>query len=137
MKRTKRILAMALVVVMLMSVMGVAVSAASMSLTSTKYGYLMPTDSKQTKTVSTVKLYGAYDYIDFYVNAKYSDMYFFYEIYSSKNYGEDTMIDGGYFYCGAKGTYSGSALVKLTGTYKTGTYYMVTYAAKINASGAV
>lgn len=139
MKRTKRILAMALVVVMLMSVMGVAVSAVDyyVPTTKTNYGYMAPSDAKGTKTISTVKLYGAYDYIDFYVNAKYSDMYFFYEIYSSKNYGEDTMIDGGYFYCGAKGTYSGSALVKLSGTYKTGTYYMVTYAAKINASGAV
>jgi hypothetical protein len=87
MKRTKRILAMALVVVMLMSVMGVAVSAVDyyVPTTKTNYGYMAPSDAKGTKTISTVKLYGAYDYIDFYVNAKYSDMYFFYEIYSSKN----------------------------------------------------
>ena len=139
MKRTKRILAMALVVVMLMSVMGVAVSAVDyyVPTTSTNYGYMAPTDAKGTKTVSTVKLYGAYDYIDFYISSRYADTYFFYEIYSSKNYGEDTMVDGGYFYCGAKGTYSGSALVKLTGTYKTGTYYMVTYVAKISSSGNV
>ncbi|MBE6802004.1 MAG: fibronectin type III domain-containing protein [Ruminococcaceae bacterium] len=139
MKRTKRILAMALVVVMLMSVMGVAVSAVDyyVPTTSTNYGYMAPTDAKGTKTVSTVKLYGAYDYIDFYISSRYADTYFFYEIYSSKNYGEDTMVDGGYFYCGAKGTYSGSALVKLSGTYKTGTYYMVTYVAKISSSGNV
>ncbi len=139
MKRTKRILAMALVVVMLMSVMGVAVSAVDyyVPTTSTNYGYMAPTDAKGTKTVSTVNLYGAYDYIDFYINSRYADTYFFYEIYSSKNYGEDTMVDGGYFYCGAKGTYSGSALVKLSGTYKTGTYYMVTYVAKISSSGDV
>ncbi len=139
MKKTKRILAMALVVVMLVSVMGIYAGAVDyyVPTTTTNYGYMAPTDAKGTKTVSTVKLYGAYDYIDFYVNAKYSDMYFFYEIYSSKNYSDETMIDGGYFYCGAKGTYSGSALVKLSGVYKTGTYYMVTYAATISSSGAV
>lgn len=139
MKKTKRILAMALVVVMLMSVMGIAASAVDyyVPTTKTNYGYMAPTDAKGTKTVSTVKLYGNYDYIDFYINSRYSDMCFFYEIYSSKNYSNDTMIDGGYFYCDAKGTYNGYALLKLSGVYKTGTYYMVTYAATISSSGAV
>ncbi len=137
MRKTKRVLAMALVVVMLMSVMGIAASAATVPTTKTNYGYMLPTDAKGTKTVSTVKLYGNYDYIDFYINSRYADMYFFYEIYSSKNYTEKSLIDGGYFYCGAKGTYSGSTLLKLSGVYKSGTYYAVTYAAKISASGDV
>lgn len=135
MKRTKRILAMALVVVMLMSVMGVAVSAASMSFTSTKYGYLVPTDSKQTKTVSTVKLYGAYDYIDFYMDANYDDVYYFFAIYSNKNYTDDSFIEEGYFYCAKAGEYVGSALITLKGKYKTGTYYGLSVAIKMDSNG--
>ena len=135
MKRTKRILAMALVVVMLMSVMGVAVSAASMSFTSTKYGYLVPTDSKQTKTVSTVKLYGAYDYIDFYMDANYDDVYYFFAIFSNKNYTDDSLIDEGYFYCAKAGEYVGSALITLKGKYKTGTYYGFSVAVKMDSNG--
>ncbi|MBR4286084.1 MAG: hypothetical protein IKT55_00100 [Clostridia bacterium] len=138
MKRIKRTLSIALVLVMLMSVMGVAASAMDyyVPTTSTNYGYLAPSDAKGTKTISTVKLYGNYDYIDFYISSKYADTYFFYEIYSSKNYSDKTMIDGGYFYCDAKGNYNGYALIKLSGVYKTGTYYIVTYAAKITASGS-
>ena len=135
MKRTKRILAMALVVVMLMSVMGVAVSAASMSFTSTKYGYLEPTDSKQTKTVSTVKLYGAYDYIDFYMDANYDDVYYLFAIFSNKNYTDDSLIDEGYFYCAKAGEYVGSALITLKGKYKTGTYYGFSVAVKMDSNG--
>lgn len=135
MKKTKRILSIALVLVMLMSVMGIAVNAAYISSTTTNFGYMAPTDAKGTKTVSTVKLYGNYDYIDFYINSKSDDMYFFYEIYSNKNYTEKSMIDYGYFYCDTKGTYSGEAVVKLSGLYKTGTYYVLTYAATVSAYG--
>lgn len=135
----KRILSIALVLVMLMSVMGIAASAMDyyVPTTNTNYGYIAPTDAKGTKTISTVKLYGNYDYIDFSISSKYGDTYFFYEIYSSKNYSDKTMVDGGYFYCDAKGNYNGYALIKLSGVYKTGTYYIVTYAAKITASGSV
>lgn len=131
MKKVKRLLAIALVVVMLMSVMGVAANA--VYYTSSYYGYMMPANSKLTKTVTTVNLYGNYDYIDFYVNSYYSDVYYFYSICSDKDY--ENEIDSGFFYCDDYGEYSGQALITLKGKYKTGTYYGFTWAAYMDSSG--
>lgn len=133
MNKVKRIISVILIVVTVFSVMSIAVNAASVSTTNTKYGYMMPTDAKGTKTVSSVKLYGDYDYINFYINSRYSDKYYFYEIYSDKNYTK--VVDSGYFYCDEAGEYTASALVKLKGTFKSSTYYAVTYAASISSDG--
>ncbi len=133
MNKMKRVLAVVLVLVTMLSVMSIAVNATSVSTTNTQYGYMMPTDAKGTKTVSSVKLYGENDYINFYINSKYSDKYYFYEIYSDKNYTK--IVDSGYFYCDEAGEYTASAIVKLKGVFKSGTYYAVTYAASISSDG--
>ena len=80
----KRVLSLVMVVVTLVSFMGIAAEAASVTVSKLNLGYMAPTNSKGTKTIETVKLYGDYDYINFYINSKKSESYFFYEIYSDK-----------------------------------------------------
>lgn len=117
-----------MVFVTLVSVMSIAAQAASVSVGKLNFGYMVPTNAKGTKVLSTVKLYGTYDYIDFYVNSEKDSSYFFYEIYSDKKYTK--VVDSGYFQCD-EGEYTFTPKIKLKGTYKTKTYYAVTYAAKI------
>ena len=133
MKMAKRMLLVVMVLVTLVSFMGIAAEAASISMSKLNLGYMAPTDSKGTKTIETVKLYGDYDYINFYINSKKNDSYFFYEIYSDKDY---TKAVGGDFVLCDKGDYTFTPKIKLKGTYKTKTYYMVTYAAKIYSDGS-
>ncbi len=134
MKMAKRVLSVFMVIVTLVSFMGIAAEAASISVKKLNLGYMAPTNSKGTKTIETVKLYGDYDYINFYINSKKSNSYFAYEIYSDKNYTK--LVDGDLVACD-KGTYSFTEKIKLKGNYSSKTYYMVTYGAKVYSDGSV
>ncbi len=133
MKTTKRILTTLLAVIMLFGVVVIAAEAANLSTTKTNYGYMITTDAKISKAASTVKVYGDYDYLNFYINSNYNNMYFFYEIYSDKQMTK--MVAGDYTYCKSSGEYSWSPKIKLKGVLNSGTYYGATYAAKIDGSG--
>ena len=133
MKKTKRLLMTVLAVIMLLSMVIVGVEAASLDTTSHNYGYMVPTDAKISKTVSTVKVYGNYDYINFYIQSDYDDMYFFYEIYSDKKMTK--LVAGDYTYCAKSGSYDYTPWLTLKGKFNTGTYYGVTYAATIDGDG--
>ncbi|MBE6801603.1 MAG: hypothetical protein E7530_01810 [Ruminococcaceae bacterium] len=135
MKTFKRSIAIIFVVIVALSVVAVGVQAASVSTTTSDYGYMMPTDSKFTKTQSTVKLYGSHDYINFYIDAEYDNTYFFYEIYSDKNYTK--LVTADYVYCEERGTYTWSPMIKLKGVFSSKTYYCITYGAKMDSSGNV
>lgn len=135
MKTFKRSIAIIFVVIMALSVIAVGVHAASVSTTTGDYGYMMPTDSKFTKTQSTVKLYGSNDYINFYIDSEYANTYFFYEVYSDKNYTKPVSAD--YVYCEERGTYTWSPMITLKGVFKSGTYYCITYGAKMDSSGNI
>lgn len=133
MKKTKRLLMTVLAVIMLLSMVIVGVEAASLDTTSHNYGYMVPTDAKISKSVSTVKVYGNYDYINFYIQSDYDDMYFFYEIYSDKKMTK--LVAGDYTYCAKSGSYDYTPWLTLKGKFNTGTYYGVTYAATIDGDG--
>ncbi len=133
MKKTKRLLSTFLAIIMLFGVVSIVANAASVSTTSQDYGYMVATDAKISKSVGTVKVYGNYDYINFYINSYYDDMYFFYEIYSDKKMTK--LVASDYTYCSNRGTYSWSPMITLKGIFKTGTYYGVTYAAEIDGAG--
>ncbi|MBR4286466.1 MAG: hypothetical protein IKT55_02040 [Clostridia bacterium] len=135
MKILKRGLAVLLTLVISFSIVAVSVEAISVSTTTRYYGYMVPTDSKFSNTLSTVKLYGTHDYLNFYIDADYSDKYFFYEIYSDKNYTK--LVTGDYVYCESYGTYTWSPLLTLKGVFKSGTYYCITYGASIDSRGNV
>ncbi len=135
MKITQRILSLVMVVVTLVSFMGIAAEAASVTTKKLNLGYMVPIDAKGTKTIETVKLYGDYDYINFYINSRKTNSYFAYEIYSDKS--NTKLVEGDIVACDATGTYTFTPKIKLKGTYKSKTYYMVTYAAKIKSNGNV
>ena len=77
MKMTKRVLSVVMAIVTLVSVMGIAAEAASVSVNELNLGYIAPTNRKGTKILSKVTLYGDYDYINFYVNSKKNNVYQF------------------------------------------------------------
>ena len=118
-------------VVTLVSVMGIAAEAAAY-MGKLNLGYIAPTDSKFTKTVETVKLYGDYDYINFYINSKKNNSYFAYEICSDKDYTK--VVTGNVVSCD-KGTYTFTDKIKLKGNFSSKTYYMVTYGLKVYSNG--
>lgn len=127
MKMTKRLLAIAMAVITLVSVMGIGAEAAAY-MSKMNLGYMAPTDSKFTKTIETVKLYGDYDYINFYINSKKNNSYFVYAISSDKE--GNNIIGGDVVYCD-KGTYTFSDKIKIKGNFSSKTYYMITYAMKV------
>ena len=133
MKKTKKLLSTLLAIIMLFGVVSLVANAASISSTPSDYGYMVTTDAKISKAVGTVKVYGNYDYINFYINSYYDDMYFFYEIYSDKKMTK--LVASDYTYCSDRGTYSWSPMITLKGVFKTGTFYGVTYAAEIDDAG--
>ena len=135
MKKTKRLLSTFLAIIMLFGVVSIVANAASVSTTSQDYGYMLTTDAKISKAVETVKVYGNYDYINFYINSRYDDKYFFYEIYSDKKMTK--LVASDYTYCSESGTFSWSPMITLKGVFKTGTFYGVTYAAEIDNAGNV
>lgn len=126
MKKTKRVLSMLLAVVLLFGIVSVSASAAS-----TKWGYMVPTNSKFTKQASTVALYGRYDYINFYIDCNSNNTYYFYEIFSDSKYTNLVAYDA--VVCN-KGEYEFSSQLDLK-SFKTGTYYGVCYAGKIYSNG--
>ncbi|MBE6814928.1 MAG: hypothetical protein E7522_05705 [Ruminococcaceae bacterium] len=129
MKTTKKFIMMILAVIMLFSIIAVGAQAASVDFIKANYGYMVPTDAKFTKSISTVKLYGDYDYINFLIESTSNDVYFFYEIYSDKDMTK--LVGGGSTYCADSGSYVFSPAIKLKGNFKSDkTYYCATYAAK-------
>ncbi|MEE1502633.1 MAG: fibronectin type III domain-containing protein [Acutalibacteraceae bacterium] len=136
MKVTKRIISIMMVLIMLVSVFSVSAEAAKLIFTDNSLGNasLVPTDSKYKKTLSTVYLYGDYDYL--YLKGKTSaqDVYLFYEICSDKE--GTNVIDADYVSI-SNGGIKAPRKIKLKGKYKSKTYYMFTYAAKINSDGNV
>lgn len=135
MKTMKRTLATLLMVIMLFGVVAVAAQAASLDFTTSNYGYMIPTDYKIKKQVSTVKVYGNYDYVNFYIHSNYGDMFFFYEIYSDEKMTK--LVASDYTYCEVAGDYTYTPWLTLKGKFNTGTYYGVTYAAQIDDAGNV
>ncbi len=115
-----------LVFVTLVSVVSISAEAVTVSVEDRNFGYMVPVDNKGSKVLSTVKLYGSYDYLNFFIHSGFAgDVYFFYEIYSDKDL--TICIDSGYTVC-YYGDYNMSQKIKLTGKYKSKTYYAVTYA---------
>lgn len=135
MKSVKRIPAMLLVVIISFSVLIVGAQGLYVYSTVRDFGYMMPANYNFSKTLSTVYLYGNYDYINFSINSEDYGTYFFYEIYSDKDYTD--LVNSDYTYCDGIGEYTYSPYVKLQGIYKTGTYYCVTYAADIESDGDI
>ncbi len=130
MKKIKRALAILLVMIVSFSVVSVGAEAVSVSTTDGNYGYMIPTNYNFTKSLSTVYLYGNYDYINFYINSKSNGRYFFFEIYSDPAYTKPVYSD--YTYCDQIGTYTYTPYIKLLGTFSSGTYYCLTYSAYVD-----
>ncbi len=136
MKIIKRILSVVMITVMLMSVVTTSAYAAKVIFTDYSMGdaYIVPTNSKYKKKLSTVYLYGDYDYIYFKAKTNAEDIYLFYEICSDKE--GTNVIDSGYT-CISNGGNKFFRRIKLKGKYKSKTYYMFTYAADINSEGNI
>ncbi|MBE6800007.1 MAG: hypothetical protein E7529_02245 [Ruminococcaceae bacterium] len=133
MKIGKRILSIMLVIVTLVSVVSVSAEALKVVVTDEwNYGYMVPMNNNGSKVLSTVKLYGNYDYLNLYIHSGYAgDVYFFYEIYSDKNL--TNLVDSGYTVC-YYGNYNISQKIKLKDKYKSKTYYGVTYAGMFSSN---
>ena len=134
MKTTKKILSIIMAIITVACAVSIIAEATSVSVDELNLGYMAPTNRKGTKALSTVTLYGDYDYINFCVKSKKDNSYFGYEIYADKNY---TMLkDSGAVQCD-KGTYNIPAKITLKGSYSSRTYYLFTYAAKAYSDGSV
>lgn len=123
-----------MIAVMLISAVSITSYAADIIFTDSSLGgaVLFPTNSKYKKKLSTVYLYGDYDYLYFKGKSSASDVYLFYEICSDK---EGTkLIDTGYVHV-SNGDTKAPCKIKLKGKYKSKTYYMFTYAAKFDSKG--
>ena len=129
----KRVISVFMAIVTLVSFMGIAAEAVSLTVSELNLGYMVPTNTKGTKNLTTVNLYGDYDYINFYINAKKNNACFVYEIYADKGYTK--LKDSGAVDCD-KGKYNIPAKIKLKGEYSSRTYYLVTYAAYIYSDGS-
>ena len=82
----KRVVSVFMAIVTLVSFMSIAAEAVSLTVSELNLGYMVPTNTKGTKNLTTVNLYGDYDYINFYINAKKNNACFVYEIYADKGY---------------------------------------------------
>ncbi len=127
MTKLKKALSIVLVVIMLTGTLGIVSNAAD----EPDWGYIIPTNSTFSKPAPTVYLSGSYDYIYFYVNSKSNNTYFAFELYSDKNYEKNVAYS--VWECDAGEMYL-SPYMNIK-SLKTGTYYAVTYAAKINSKG--
>ena len=133
MKLGKRILSIALVVITLISIVSISAEAVSVNVVDKNYGYMVPVNNKGTDVISKVKLYGDYDYMNFFIHSSSkTETYFFYEIFSDEKMTKG--VESGYTVC-EKGDYDWSPKITLKGKYKTKTYYVVTYAAKVSGDG--
>ena len=126
MKVIKRVSAIMITVIMLFSVLNLSAYAAQLILTDYNMGNasLIPTDSKYKKELSTVYLYGDYDYLYFKGKSSADHVYLFYEICSDKD--GKNVIDSDYWTV-SNGGFKGPHQIKLTGKYKSKTYYLFTY----------
>ncbi len=121
-----------LVFVTLVSVFSISAEAVKIKVEDRKYGYMVPVNNKGTKVLSSVNLYGDYDYLNFFIHSGFSgDVYFFYEIYSDEKLTKP--VGSGYTVC-SYGDYNMSEKIALKGTYKSKTYYAVTYAGMFSSS---
>ena len=131
MNLAKRVFSIIMVLITLVSIMSVSAEALTVVVKEdpdSNYGYMVPVNYNGTETVSTVKVYGEYDYINFYIKAyQNKTRYFFYAIYSDKNLTK--CVESDCIEIDGKGSYSFNLELKLKGKYKTKTYYVVTYAA--------
>lgn len=132
---TKRIISLFLVLLMFSSILSIGAEAVEIDESYLNYGYLLPTNSKGTKNLSTVTLYGDYDYINFKYKTRYPSVYYIYEIYSDKNY--KNLVTNGIFEAETGKEQKCSALIKLKGNFKSKTYYAVTYAVQESASDII
>ncbi len=130
MKTLKKFLSIMMAIVTLVSVVSISAEALTVSVEDRNYGYMVPVNNKGTKVLSSVKLYGEYDYLNFFIHSGSSITYFFYEIYSDSKL--TNCIESGYTAC-EYGNYNMSQKIKLKGTYKSKTYYVVTYAGKFSS----
>ena len=134
MKITKRVLSIVMAIITLVSVMGIAAEAANVSVNELNLGYMAPANSKVTKLLSTVRLYGEYDYINFYIESNKANTYFVYVITTDEE-GEDVVATNAVL-CD-KGTYTYTEKIKLKGDYVSGTYYIFTYAMKTYSDDSI
>ncbi len=134
MTKTKRIIAFMLVLVTLFGIMSIGTQAAThIGEKNLKFGYILPTNSSYKKALPTVKLYGNYDYMYFYINSKAKSSIFAYQIYSDSSFTK--LVESGFISPEKKGEICENIKIKLSGTYKNGTYYGLCYAAKRMENG--
>jgi len=89
-------------------------------------GYMLPKNSKFTKTLSTVNLYGKYDYLNFLIESNIPNGDFAYAIYSDSKYKK--LVTYGYTTDCAMGEYTYTPWLNMS-KMKSGTYYGMTFAA--------
>lgn len=132
MKIVKKVFSIMMALITLVSVVSISAEALTVKVEDRNYGYMVPVNNKGTKVLSTVKLYGSYDYLNFFIRSDFAgDVYFFYEIYSDKKLTK--CVDSGYTVC-YYGDYNMSKKIKLEGKYKSKTYYAVTYAGMFSSN---
>ena len=132
MKIVKKVLSIMMALISLVSVVSISAEALTVKVEDRNYGYMVPVNNKGTKVLSTVKLYGSYDYLNFFIRSDFAgDVYFFYEVYSDKKLTK--CVDSGYTVC-YYGDYNMSKKIKLEGKYKSKTYYAVTYAGMFSSN---
>ena len=56
-------------IITLVSVVSISAEAASVKMAKLSLGYMVPVNSKGTKVLESVNLYGPYDYLNFYIKA--------------------------------------------------------------------
>lgn len=132
----KRVISLLLVLLVFVSAFSISAEAIEIDILDRDLGCLLPTNSKGTKVLSSVNLYGDYDYINFkYTNEYYDGVYYIYEIYSDKDY--KNLVTSGYVEGDIGNNIKCSALIKLKGNFKSKTYYAVTYAIKETSSTSI
>ena len=80
MKMAKRVLSIMMVIITLVSVVSISAEALSVIVLDRDYGYMVPVNYNGKEVISTVKVYGSYDYINFYIKSESYNNSFFYEI---------------------------------------------------------
>ncbi len=90
-------------------------------------GYMVPKNNKYTKTLSTVKLYGKYDYLNFFIKSNIPDGDFAYAIYSDSKY-KNLVAYGCTKNCSI-GEYTYTPSLNMD-KMKSGTYYGMTFSAE-------
>lgn len=89
-------------------------------------GYMVPKNSKYTKTLSTINLYGKYDYINFFIKSYTTSGDFAYAIYSDSKYKK--LVKSGCTKGCPVGEYTYTPYINMD-KMKSGTYYGMTFSA--------